>query len=56
MLNSVSLFRTLGYLSWSRNAAICAGVAATVRMFEGGFGPPSTFITGENEATRGVTY
>ena len=36
-----------GYLSWSRNAAVCAGVAATVRMFEGGYGPPSTFITGE---------
>lgn len=23
-----------GYLSWSRNAAICAGIAATVRIFE----------------------
>ena len=50
---------SLGYLSWSRNAAICAGVAATVRMFEGGYGPPSTFITGENETgghVCGVTY
>ena len=56
MPSSVSFFRALGYLSWSRNAAICAGVAATVRMFEGGFGPPSTFITGKNEATCGVTY
>ena len=23
-----------GYLSWSRNAAICAGIAATVRIFD----------------------
>ena len=41
-----------GYLSWSRNAAICAGVAATVRMVEKGFDPATTlfahtFITGE---------
>ena len=23
-----------GYLSWSRNAAICAGIAAIVRIFD----------------------
>ena len=28
------LSHNLGYLSWSRNAAICAGVGATLRIIE----------------------
>ena len=28
------MYTHTGYLSWSRNAAICAGIAATVRIFD----------------------
>ena len=28
------MYTHTGYLRWSRNAAICAGIAATVRIFD----------------------
>jgi len=36
-----------GYLSWTRNAAICAGVGATIKIIEDSLPIGDDFVMGE---------
>ena len=48
------LFWLAGYLSWSRNAAICAGVAATIRIIDNDLPVSGDIVMGEWVGREGM--